>query len=73
MSDLELVSLNLTIKYLSIDSKMQLFKKLPKSLKNKIERSVYNKRKRNLFYHLNQIREKLYLFKKKRKRIETLF
>ncbi|WP_372472445.1 IS982 family transposase [Capnocytophaga sp. ARDL2] len=59
MSDLELVSLNLTAEYLSIDSELQLFRKIPNSLKNKIERSVYNKRKRNLFYYINQIREKL--------------
>lgn len=38
MSDLELINLNLTVEYLSIDSELQLFRKIPNSLKNKIER-----------------------------------
>ena len=37
----------------------QLLLPKPSALKTKTERSVYNKRKRNLFYHINQIREKL--------------
>ena len=39
--DLELVSLALTAEYLSIDSECQLFIKTPKSIKSKIERSVF--------------------------------
>ena len=41
MTDLELISLNLTAEYLSIDCELQLFRKTPNYLKNKIERSVY--------------------------------
>lgn len=36
MSDLEVISLNLTAEYLSIDSELQLFRKLPNSLINNI-------------------------------------
>ncbi|MRM95374.1 IS982-like element ISRa1 family transposase [Riemerella anatipestifer] len=57
MSDLEVISLNITAEYLSIDSELQLFRKLPNSLINKIERSVYNKRKRRLSLQTEQIRQ----------------
>ena len=40
MFDLEVVSLALTAEYLSIDSDCQLFRKIPESIKSKIERSV---------------------------------
>ena len=59
MSDLEVISLNLTAEYLSIDSELQLFRKIPNSLKNRIERSVYNKRKRKLVLHMEEIRRKI--------------
>jgi hypothetical protein len=59
LSDLELISLSLTAEFMSIDSEMDLFRQLPKSILNKIERSVYNKRRRNLVNHLNEIRLKL--------------
>ena len=36
MSDLEVISLNLTAEYLSIDSELQLFRKISNSLKNRI-------------------------------------
>lgn len=36
MSDLEVISLNLTAEYLSIDSELQLFRKIHNSLKNRI-------------------------------------
>ncbi len=50
MSDLEVISLNLTAEYLSIESELQLFRKLLKCLINKIKRGVYNHRKRKLAY-----------------------
>ena len=49
ISDLEPVSLVITAEYLSIDSQCQLFRKTPKSIKSKIERSVFNRRRRKLF------------------------
>jgi hypothetical protein len=42
--------MNLTAEYMSIDSENQLFRILPESLKIKIERSVYNRRKRKLIF-----------------------
>ena len=59
MSDLELISLSLTAEYMGLDSERDLFRKLPKSLSDKIERSVYNKRRRKLGVHLDGLRFKL--------------
>ena len=59
LSDKELISINLTSEYMSIDSECQLFRILPFDLSQKIERSVYNRRKRNLFEFQEQIRQKL--------------
>ena len=49
LKDIELIAMNLIAEYLSIDSKCQLFRIIPEFLKDKIERSVYNRRKRKLF------------------------
>jgi hypothetical protein len=59
LSDKELIAINLTSEYMSIDSECQLFRILPGSLATKIERSVYNRRKRKLFHFQEQIRVKL--------------
>jgi len=59
LSDLELISLSLTAEFMSIDSENDLFRKLPKCLGSKIERSVYNRRRRKLVNELNNIRLKL--------------
>ena len=59
MSDLELISLTLTSEFMGIDSENDLFRKLPSSILHKIERSVYNRRKRNLSYHFDEIRLKI--------------
>ncbi len=59
MSDLELIALNLTAEYMGLDSENDLFRKLPESLSSKIERSVYNRRRRRLADKLNSIRLKL--------------
>ena len=62
MSDLELVSLNLTAEYMGFDSETDLFRRLPSLFLLKIERSVYNRRKMKLFEHMNSIRLKLASF-----------
>lgn len=59
MSDLELISLALTSEFMGIDSENDLFRKLPSSFLEKIERSVYNRRRRKLSYHFNEIRLKI--------------
>lgn len=60
LSDLELITLNITAGYCGIDSEYQLFRDLKgTSLGALIERSVYNKRKRKLFPHIDKLRKKL--------------
>ena len=59
LKDIELIALNLTAEYLSIDSECQLFRIIPDSFKTKIERSVYNRRKRKLFASIEFIRNEL--------------
>jgi len=59
LTDLELVSLALTAEFMGIDSENHLFRNLPDSIKTKIERSVYNRRKRKLAFAINEIRLKL--------------
>ena len=59
LSDKELVAVNLTSEYLGIDSECHLFRLLPNQLSSRIERSVYNRRKRNLFVFQEQLRLKL--------------
>jgi len=59
LSDLALVAINLTAEYLGFDSECDLFRKLPPELSSKIERSVYNRRKRGLFPYIENIRVKL--------------
>ncbi|WP_409529498.1 hypothetical protein [Soonwooa sp.] len=59
MKDLELISLALTAEYMGIDSENHLFRQLPKAIKCKIERSVYNRRKRRLSNKINDLRMKI--------------
>lgn len=60
MSDLELVALNITAEYMSINSELQLFRCISGTdLDGKIERSVYNKRKRKLLPYIEKIRQTL--------------
>ena len=59
MSDLEVISLGLTAEYMGIDSENDLFRKLPSALACKIERTVYNRRKRRLLPYQDAIRMKL--------------
>ena len=44
---------------MGVDSQVNLFKQLPNNNLSKIERSVYNKRRRNLVNHLEEIRLKI--------------
>ena len=59
LSDIELIAMDLTAEYMGIDSEYQLFRVLPKSLSLKIERSVYNRRKRKLFYFREGLRKRM--------------
>ena len=59
MKDLELISLALTAEYMGIDSENHLFRPVPKAIKCKIERSVYNRRKRRLSNKINDLRMKI--------------
>ena len=51
LSDIELTAIDITAEYMSIDSEYQLFRKRPFELSALIERSVYNRRRRKLFFH----------------------
>ena len=57
--DIELVAIDLTSEYMGIDSEYQLFRSLPLILSTRIERSVYNRRKRGLFFHREELRTQL--------------
>lgn len=59
LTDKELIALNLTSEYLGIDSEYDLFRKLPETMNSRIERSVYNRRRRKLFPYIEEIRVKL--------------
>ena len=61
MLNKELIALNFILEYLGIDSEHDLFIKLPKTINSKIKRSVYNRRRRKLFSHIERIRFKLEL------------
>lgn len=60
LGNIELISMNLTSEYMSIDSECQLFRVISNTyLDGLIERSVYNRRKRKLFSLTEHIRQKL--------------
>ena len=59
LSDQELVSLSITVEYMGIVSENNLFRLLLESISSKIERSVYNRRRRKLVNHIDGIRLKL--------------
>ncbi|WP_165045645.1 IS982 family transposase [Dysgonomonas sp. ZJ709] len=61
LSDIELIAIDLTSEFLGIDSERDLFRKLPIDLLSKIDRSVYNRRKRRLFYYRDLLRRKVAL------------
>lgn len=59
LKDLELISLALTAEFMDIDSENHLFRQIPQAIKCKIERSVYNRRKRRLGSKINDLRMKI--------------
>lgn len=59
LSDIELLAVDLTAESLGIDSEHQLFRELPVTISSKIERSVYNRRRRKLFFVKERIRKAL--------------
>ncbi|QAR30897.1 IS982 family transposase [Ornithobacterium rhinotracheale] len=60
LSDIELISLIILAEFKSIDSEYQLFREIKGwAIESKIERSVYNRRKRKLFPFLEEIRCKM--------------
>ncbi len=60
LSDIEVVSLIIWAEFKSIDSEYQLFREIKGwEIEGKIERSVYNRRKRKLFPFLEQIRQSM--------------
>ena len=60
MSDIEIVALILTAEFMSIDSENSLFKQINQhEIPNLIERSQFNKRRRRLFFFLEQVRKNL--------------
>ncbi len=60
LSDIELISLVVLAEFKSIDSEHQLFREIKGlDIGSKIERTVYNRRKRQLFFHIEEIRMKM--------------
>ncbi|KJD37186.1 transposase [Tamlana sedimentorum] len=59
LRDKELIAVDLTSEYMGVDSECQLFRILPAGLSRKIERSVYNRRKRKLFPFRESLRKVL--------------
>lgn len=60
LSDIELISLVILAEFKSIDSEHQLFREIKGlDIGSKIERTVYNRRKRQLFFHIEEIRMKM--------------
>ena len=57
LTDKQLIALNLAAECLGIDSERYLFKRIPTELVGKIERTVYNRRKRNLAFKVEQFRQ----------------
>ena len=60
LSDIELISLMILAEFKSIDSEHQLFREIKGfEIASRIERSVYNRRKRKLFPFMEEIRMKM--------------
>lgn len=59
LNDTELIALNLAAECLGIDSERFLFTLLPQSLKAKIDRTVYNRRRRKLAFKIELLRQKI--------------
>lgn len=59
LSDKQLIALMLAAEGLGIDSERYLFKLLPPALSDHIERSVYNRRRRQLGFKIEQFRQRI--------------
>ena len=60
LSNIELIALNITSEFKQIDSECSLFREIENTyLFDKIERSVYNKRKRKLVPYIEKVRQKM--------------
>jgi len=59
LSDIELIAVDLTAESFGVDSEHQLFRELPQVIGSRIERSVYNRRRRKLFFVKERIRKAL--------------
>ena len=59
LSDKELIALSLAAEASGIDSELLLFQQLPDDLLHKIERSVYNKRRRRLSLKTQELQQRL--------------
>ena len=59
MSDIEVIALSLAAECSGLDSESNLFRHLPVSVEGRIERSVYNKRRRRLFPYFEEIRKRM--------------
>jgi len=57
LSDKQLIALTLAAEALGINSERYLFKQLPPSVTGKIERSVYNRRRRQLGFKMEAFRQ----------------
>ncbi len=69
MSDLEVVALSLTAKFISIDGENSFFKQIfSHEIPNLIKRSQFNRRSNQKDY-----KKQAYIFGKSRKRIKNLF
>lgn len=59
LNDIELIALKLAAEFLGIDSERFLFTLLPQPLKAKIDRTVYNRRRRKLAFKIEFFRQKI--------------
>ena len=59
LSGIELVTVDLTSEYMGVGSEYRFFRIFPPSIRDKIERGVYNYRKRKLFYFREQMEKRL--------------
>jgi len=57
LTDIELIAIDITAEYMSIESEYQFFRKLPMELSRLIDRSVYNRRRRKLFFHRQRLQK----------------
>lgn len=59
LNDKELIALNLAAEAVGIDSERYLFKQLPEPVIGRIERSIYNRRKRDLAFKIHDFQQKI--------------